>query len=418
MKMNPSDYAALVALDWGDQEHAFALDCEGHKTRGTVAAAPENLHAWLRQLGERCGHRPVALAIEAGKNAVVHALVAYPWLTVYPVHPATSERFRKAFTPSGAKSDLPDAEVLLDIVTRHRDQLRPLRLDTPATRALAALTEVRRSAVDHRTQLGNELRSTLKLYFPQALALCGDDLWTPLALDFLERWPDLASLQRARPATLQTFYTAHNSRRQDVIAERLALVQQAQPLTTDPAVIEPAVLQVRLLVAVLRPLQKHLHQVETQIVAAFAAHPEAELYRDLPGAGPALAPRLLVALGTDRSRYPDAPSLQKYAGIAPVTERSGRQLWIHWRWNAPKFLRQTFVEWAGQTVPKCAWAKAYYLQQKRAGKRHQTILRALAFKWIRILWRCWQDRIPYNDTQYTRALLRQHSPLAHALLAA
>jgi len=293
-----------------------------------------------------------------------------------------------------------------------------LNLDTPQTRALAALTEVRRNAVDHRTQLSNELRSTLKLYYPQALELFGDDLWTPLALDFLARWPELAAVQRAKPATVQTFYTAHNSRRQTVIAERIALIQQARPMTTDRAVIAPAILQVQLLIAVLRPLQQHLLAIEAQIAEAFAAHEEVDLYRNLPGAGPALAPRLLVAFGTVRSRYPNASSMQKYTGVAPVTERSGRQIWIHWRWNAPKFLRQTFVEWAGQTIPKCAWAKAYYLQQKRAGKHHQTILRALAFKWIRILWRCWQDRSPYDESRYIQSLFRQQSPLTKYLLAA
>jgi transposase len=418
MKTNSLDYTALVALDWGDQEHAFALRMGAQLERGTIAADPESVHRWLEQLGERCRRRPVALAIEAGRNAVLHALVAYPWLTIFPIHPATSERFRKAFTPSGAKSDLPDAEVLLNILAQHRDQLRPLVLDTPQTRALAALTEVRRGAVDHRTQLGNELRSTLKLYFPQALELCGEDLWTPLALDFLDRWPELAALRRAKPATLQAFYTEHNSRRQTVITERLALVHQAQPLTTDRAVIDPAILQVQLLVAVLRPLQTHILEVEQQIATAFAAHPEANLFRALPGAGPALAPRLLVALGTDRTRYLDAASLQKYAGVAPVTERSGRQRWVHWRWNAPKFLRQTFVEWAGQTIPKCSWAKAYYLQQKKAGKHHQTILRSLAFKWIRILWRCWQDRTPYDESRYIQSLINQNSPLTKYLLAA
>ena len=117
-----------------------------------------------------------------------------------------------------------------------------------------------------------------------------------------------------------------------------------------------------------------------------------------------------MAFGTVRSRYPHASRLQKYAGVAPVTERSGRQIWIHWRWNAPKFLRQTWVEWAGQTIPKPAWARAYYLQQKRAGKHHQTILRALAFKWIRILCRCWQDRVPYDESRYIQSLIRQKSP--------
>lgn len=416
--MNSETYTALVALDWGDKEHAFAVRAGATDETGTIPATPEALHPWLEQLGQRFNHEPVALAIEAGRSAVMHALVRYSWLTVYPVHPATSERFRKAFVPSGAKSDVPDALVLLNIPAQHRHQLRAMKLDTPETRTLAALTEVRRGLVDHRTTLGNELRSTLKNYYPQALALCGDDLWTPLALDFLAHWPELAALQRAQPATLQRFYTTHNSRRPAVIAERISLIAAARVLTTDRAVMVPAILRVQALVAILRPLQQHLERIETEIATAFDAHPEAALFRALPGAGPALAPRLLVAFGTDRSRYPDAASLQKYAGVAPVTERSGRQLWIHWRWNAPKFLRQTFVEWAGQTIPKCAWAKAYYLQQKRTGKRHQTILRGLAFKWIRILWKCWQDRQPYDDHRYCQALKTKHSPLAQHLSAA
>ena len=416
--MNSEDYAALVALDWGDTEHAFALQAEVAVETGTIPASPESVHRWLEQLGTRCAHRPVALALEAGRNAVMHALVAYPWLTIYPIHPATSERFRKAFAPSGSKADLPDAQVLLTILTQHRDQLRPLVPDTPATRELAALTEIRRGAVDHRTNLGNQLRSTLKTCFPQSLELCGDDLWTPLALDFLERWPELALLQKVKPATVRSFYLAHQSRRPGVIAERLALIAAARPLTADRAVLDPAIRQIHLLTAVLRPLQGHIEQLEARIAECFAVHPEAPLFAALPGAGPALAPRLLVAFGTNRARFPEAASLQKFAGVAPVKEQSGRQLWVHWRWNAPKFLRQTFVEWAGQTIPKCAWAKAYYRQHKRAGKHHQTILRSLAFKWIRILWRCWQDRIPYDEARYLASLRQRKSPLAAHLATA
>jgi len=413
--MNPDDYAALVALDWGETEHAFALQLgEGSIEKGTIPASAETLHGWLEQLHERTGGCLVALALESGKSAVVHALFAHDWLVIYPVHPSTSERFRTAFTPSGAKDDVPDAVVLLTILTKHRDQLRPLRLDSAATRKLAALVAARRKAVDHRTQLSVELGSILKSYYPQALALC-DELTSAVALDLLARWPELERLQAARPSTVQAFYAAHNSRRTEVIAGRVAFIAQARPLTTDRAVIEPAILQVQLLVAVLRTLQKHIVELEQHVAAAFAAHPEANLFRALPGAGPTLAPRLLVAFGTDRARYPSASSLQKYAGIAPVKQKSGRQLWVHWRWNAPKFLRQSFVEWAGQSVPKCAWAKAYYRQQRAAGKHHQATLRALAFKWIRILWRCWQDRVPYDEARYLAALQQRKSPLAPSL---
>ena len=133
--MNSETFAACVAMDWGDQQHAVAQQLrDGSIEQLIVTATPEALHRWLEQLAERCGHQPVALAIEAGRNAVLHALVGYPWLKLYPVHPATSERYRTAFTPSGAKDDAPDALVLLRIVQQHRDLLRPLRLDTAQTR--------------------------------------------------------------------------------------------------------------------------------------------------------------------------------------------------------------------------------------------------------------------------------------------
>jgi len=414
--MNTENYAALVALDWGETEHAFATQVgESPVETGTMPATPETLHGWLEELHKRVGAHRVAIALEGGKSAVIHALTSHPWLVIYPVHPATSERFRKAFTPSGAKDDVPDALVLLDILRQQRNKLRPLRLDSPETRKVAGLVAARRRAVDQRTRLACELGSTLKTYYPQALELCGREPATALELDFLTRWPELRSLKAARPATLLAFYAAHNSRRPDVLEERLAIIAQARALTEDRAVIEPAVLQVKMLVDILRPLQRNIALIEQSIAEAFAAHPEATLFQGLPGAGATTAPRLLAAFGTDRSRYPDACSLQKYAGIAPVKEKSGRQLWIHWRWNAPKFLRQTFVEWAGQSVPKCAWAKAYYQQQRAAGKHHQATLRALAFKWIRILWRCWQDRVPYDEARYLASLRQQNSPLCTRL---
>jgi transposase len=414
--MNTEYYGALVTLDWGETEHAFATEvADSPAETGKMPATPETLHGWLEELHERSGGRPVAIALEGGKSAVVHALLEHPWLTIFLVHPATSDRFRKAFTPSGAKDDIPDALVLLTILKQHRELLRPLTLDSPETRKVAGLVAARRQAVDRRTRIACELASTLKTYFPQALELCGREPATDLMLDFLTRWPELSSLKAARPATLRAFYAAHNSRHTEVVAGRLALIAKARALTEDRAVIEPAMLEVKMLVDLLRPLQKNIALIEERIAEAFAAHPEADLFRGLPGAGPATAPRLLAAFGTDRSRLPDASSMQKCAGIAPVKQKSGHSLWIHWRWNAPKFLRQTFVEWAGQSVPKCAWAKAYYQQQRAAGKHHQATLRALAFKWIRILWRCWQDRVPYNEARYLASLQRQKSPLAACL---
>ena len=132
----------------------------------------------------------------------------------------------------------------------------------------------------------------------------------------------------------------------------------------------------------------------------------------MPGAGDVLKPRLVVAFGEDRTLFPDPESFQKYAELAPVVERSGKQCWIHWRWFACRFLRQTMVEWAAKTIGPSLWAKAYYEAMAAKGKSHQVILRALAFKWARILWKCWQTRTPYDETRYLKQLARRKSPYA------
>lgn len=415
--MKTDDYAAFVAVDWGDKTHAFAWQrAEATAlTEGVIESNPEALHAWLEQLHQTCGGRPVALAIEAGRNTLLQALLEQPWLTLYPVHPTTSARFRTAFTPSGAKDDGPDARVLLTLLLRHRDQLTALVPDAPTTRELAALVAARRGLVDQRTRATNQLTSLLKGYFPQALTLAGGDLAAPLALAFLRRFPELSVVQRARSATLRQFYRDHNVRAEERITERLALAAAARPLLQDRAVIAPALLELALLLDMLAVHARHLATLEARIAELFAAHPKAELFASLPGAGAALAPRLLVAFGDHPARYPDAQSLQTYAGLAPVREKSGGQCWVHWRWTAPTFLRQSFVEWAAQTALYCPWARAYYQAQRLRGKTHHSILRALAFKWLRILWRCWHDHLPYDEARYLSALRRHGSPLAAAL---
>jgi transposase len=405
---------AWIGLDWGHHTHAFALlDHTGRREEGTFPQSAESLHQWARQLETRYGGRPVALAVETSRGAVIHALVEYPWLTIYPINPATSARYRKAFTPSGASDDLPDARVLLELLHTHGAKLRPLEPQDAQTLKLTGLVETRRAIVDRRTQVLNQMTTLLRSYYPQALELVGN-LDCTLAVDFLHRWPELLSLKTAKPETLRRFYYAHNLRRPDLLESRLQFIRQAVALSREEARVSVAVLHLRCLLDQLRALRKHVALLEREIKAGFADHPEADLFRELPGAGPALAPRLCVAFGTLRTLYPDPASLQKLAGVAPVREKSGRQLWTHWRWQAPRFLRQTWVEWAGQTVLYSTWAKAYYQQMVAKGKSHQVILRALSFKWIRVLWKCWQTRTPYNESRYLEQLRRRQSPYAVA----
>jgi transposase len=251
----------------------------------------------------------------------------------------------------------------------------------------------------------------LKQYFPQALELIGCDPDAPLACDFLAKWPSLAAVQRATPATLRKFYYAHHCRQEERIAKRLELVRSAVPLSNDPALIGAGILQVECLVAQLRALIKAIGKFDQRLQELLDEHPDAPLFLAVPGVGPVLAPRLLAAFGTDRQRYASARELQTFSGVAPVTKRSGKRCVIHRRWACPKFLLQTFHEFANCSRQKSTWAQAFYLLERSRGKGHHTAVRTLAFKWIRILFRCWKNGTPYSEERYLASLHSRNAPL-------
>ncbi len=404
-------FAAFVALDWADRKHVWALQAADSDPleQGEIDHTPEAVEAWAAGLAQRFGGRPVAVALEQAHGALLFMLTKYQHLVLYPVHPTSLARYREAFYPSGSKDDPVDAHLLLDLLRRHRDRLRPWEPDTVETRTLDFLVEDRRKLVNERTRQTNRLTAGLKLYFPQVLEWF-DDLASPLVGDLLERWPTLEQLQKARPATLRGFLHQHNCRSAERIEERLQQIRQAIPATRDPAVIQSSVTMVKTLVRLIATIERGIAELEGQIAKLFAQHQDAAVFRSLPGAGPALAPRLLTAFGTQRERYGSAAEVQCYSGIAPVLERSGQKQWTHFRWACPRFLRQTFHEWAGHSISSSAWAREYYEQQRAKGKSHHSAVRALAFKWIRIVYRCWKDGTPYDEARYQEALRRRRSP--------
>lgn len=409
---NDAAMVACVGLDWGDTRHAVQLQLVdgGPIEQLDLEQKPDVLHAWVAQLRQRFHGHPVGIAVEQRKGAVMHALMAYDFLVLYPVNPKALARYREAFRTSGAKDDPTDAALLLDLLRKHRDQLRPWRPDTVEARTLQSLCEQRRKLVNQRVAVTNRMTSLLKQYFPQALDWVGD-VASLQGCDFLRQWPALAAVQRARPHTLRTFYQQHNCRKAGVIDERIRQIASACPLTSDPAIIDPLSLSVQTYATQLRVLIAAVQTFDTRIADVFAHHPDQALFDSFPGAGPVCAPRLAAAFGTDRSRWQSATELQSHSGIAPVTERSGKALWVHHRLACPKFVKQTFHEFADQSIRFSQWARAYYDQQRGRGNDHHAALRALAYKWIRILFRCWKDGKPYDDATYMDALRRHGSSL-------
>jgi len=411
-------FAALIGLDWGSQAHALCLyDCTtGQCESSTLEHTPEAIAHWASALAERFPKGKIALCLEQAKGPLISALMAYPFLVLYPVNPATAARYRQAFKTSRAKSDPTDAQVCLELLRQHRDKLTPLLLDDPQTRQLSQLLEHRRGAVDLRTLFSNMLRDALKSYYPQALQLAGQDLFAPLACHFLLKWPSLEQLQKARPESVRKFYYAHRCRRLDLINQRLAAIAQMRALSSERALIEPAILQAKMLARQLLQLGLAIKEYDSQIEQLFARHHDATIWQSFPGAGLTLAPRLACAFGSERARYPDAPAIQQYSGIAPVTEKSGQnQHWVHRRYSRPHFLHQSFFEYASQSALHCPWAKLFLQTQIAKGKSYPSAVRALAFKWQRIMFKCWRERLPYDEVTYLAALAHRGSPLAAKL---
>jgi len=415
MNTNETDYAACIAIDWADQKHVLSLQAAGQakKETGTLEQKPEAISAWVAKLQERFQGRPLALALEQSRGPLIHALLSYDFLVLYPLHPNMVSEFRKAFKSSGAKDDPSDTDLILEIVTKHRDRLKPLAPDTEQTRLLGRLVEDRRGAVDLRTGHLQALQASLKEYFPQAIELCSANLGSRLAADLLDNWPTFPDFQQAKPSTLRAFYYGHNVRSPEVLRNVLHLARSGKALTTDPAIVESGRRVSQLHARMIQTLNPLIEDYDARIQQVFEAHAEVKLFNHLPGAADALAPRLLAFFGTDRSRFESPESIQSFTGVAPVTQRSGKTQVVFMRRACPKFDRQTFHEFARLSIAKCQWARnyvTYYTEVK--GKKFHSVIRALAFKWIRILWKCWKDRTPYDDDKYMETLKKRGSIFA------
>ena len=409
---NVDNIVALIGIDWADKKHDI---CEhpNHTEKyhySIIKSKPEALHEWAISLKKRYPNQKIAMVCELKKGPLIYALSKYDYLVLFTINPLTVAKYRKAFTPSGAKDDPSDALIQLEILTLHMHKLTVIEPESPAMRSLAQLVEYRRSLVQDSVDLSNKITATLKKYYPQALEWFKEKD-TYIFCDFISKWPSLAHAKRAKKQTLLDFFNSHNSYYPSVNDTRIISIKNAMPLTEDTGVIEPNQLLIKVFIAQFNVLLKGIESLDKVIKQAYKAQQDKVIFDSLPGAGPQLAPRLLVAFGSNRDRYNDASELQKYAGIAPVIERSGKKMWTHWRYSCTTFLRQTFVEWAGFSIRYSFWAKAYYDQQKSKGKPHNSIIRALAFKWIRIVFRCWKTNTPYDESKYLEALKRRGSPL-------
>lgn len=417
-----SDFAAFVGIDWEQQTHSVCVltSAGGRPQESELPQNSQAIAAWVAELRERFGGRLVAVCLEQSRGPLIYALMQYDFLVLFPINPKQLSDYRAAVYPSGAKSDPRDAELLARFLSEHTDKLRAWHPEDPCVRSLRLLTEQRRKWVQHRVALTNELGQRLRESYPLALELAGQNLCGERFLDLLEKFPSQRELQRASPKQLEKWLPKRRRAVDDpapevVLSERIAALRKAPPSTSDEPVLEHARLAIRHLVVIIRSLNRSIQEIDKKVEELFATHPDREVFASFPGAGKALAPRLLAAFGSDREKFKDASEIQQLSGIAPVTKASGKTKAVHLRWACPKFLRQTFHEFAGCSLQYSSWAKAFATMRKARGDRHQVILRALAFKWQRILYRCWKTRQPYDESRYLQRLRESGSELVRFL---
>lgn len=405
--------ALFIGIDWADQKHdVYTIDADGNGEHQVVDAAPEAIEAWVVQAKARAGDAPIAIALEQSRGPLAYALMFREGVNLFPLNPKQFASYRESYTAANSKSDQTDARLMARMLRERITLLRVWRPDDEKTRLLGRLCEQRRKLVDEHTRARQQLISQLKAYFPQVLELFGDVKKEALLLDILWRWPDPRQLKRADRKLIVKILNQNNVKdpeKQKEITDRL---RSMLLLTKDVAVLEPSIHLCQTMVKVLKVYNDSVEALETKIDQLMKTHPDAKLFSSLRGAGKALAPRLLTLFGSDRQRWANADEIASFSGIAPVTKQSGKSKSVHRRFACPKFLRQTFHEFADHARRWCTWSKAVYAYlREEKNMKHHAALRKIARSWIRILFKVWKTRKPFDPERYLTQLLNKRPEL-------
>lgn len=395
-----------LGVDWADQEHAVWTVDEGGQKIGarTIAHTATGLSEWGRELDEwRAQGIELWAAIERPEGRVVDFLLDHG-VVVYPLNPKALDRARDRFRQSGAKSDAFDARVAAAFLRTDQGHLTALQPSSAAAQELKYLTEDCQRLIRQQTRLLNQLTATLKAYYPRALEVA--ELPTALARAFLAEYPTPEALSRLTERQWQRW--ARAQRLSASRTEELWRVLQAPQLPVPPHVVRAKARLMQTLVAALEPVVAAIASYRQAIDDFFAGMPAAATARTLPvGRQGLLVPTLWARLGDAPGRWQSFRHLQAQAGSVPVTERSGKQRAVHFRYACDKTLRYVLDHLAFRSLQGSAWARAYYDQQRARGHRHRQALRALGAKWLKIIFVMWSRHVPYDETHHLATIARQ-----------
>lgn len=407
-----SDHTHYLALDWAKDHHdVIAVDRSGKIV--TEFRFAHSAEGWAEFAEKMKPYEGCPLTLETSSGPAVDQLLQRGW-TLYPVNPKAAERYRDRKLPSGTKTDRHDAWSLADALRTDGHGWRMLLAQDEATSTLRLLCRDEITLIEQRTLLVNQLQATLADYYPAALEAFDD--WTaPYAWALIQQFPTPARLVHAGKRRWEKFLHLHKLWHPETTARRLEVFANANALPASGAVVSAKSLLAQSLVAVLQPLDRQLREYRQRINEAFRQHPDHDIFGSLPGAGEKLAPRLLGELGSARQVFIDAQALQSQAGVSPVSYQSGQIHKAHMRWACNTVLRYTVHLWADCSRHYCSWAQAYYAGKRKEGQSHASALRCLGKRWLKILWRLWQNHQPYDEAIHLKSL-QVHGSWVHSNL--
>lgn len=389
----------FAGIDWASEEHALCVvDGDGATLEGEMHAHDE---AGIRELVARMNALGVArVAIERPDGVLVERLLEAGF-TVLPIHPNKLKATRPRYEASGGKSDGFDAFVLAELARTDSHRHRALHPDSDETKALRALTRTREDLVRAKVRLANELRAQLDAFWPGAARVFAD-VDSPIGLAFLERYPSPADTRGLGEKRLAGFLArnAYCGRRSAAeLLERLRSAPEGRAGALEAEARRGAVLG---LVAALKPIVAQISELTSQIAHAVRTHPDGQVFLPLfkHPKSVVTAARLVAEIGDDRSRYPTREALAADAGMAPVARESGKRKVASFRWACDKRLRDAVSCLADSTRHHHPWARSVYLSARSRGLDHPHAIRVLGRAWLRVLWRCWQDEVPYDPAKH------------------
>lgn len=384
-------------IDWASEAHEVCITEEGRVAERFSAGHDERGIAALAERLARAGVERVA--IERPDGILVERLLA-AGIEVLAIHPNQVKAARPRFAVAHGKSDRFDAYVLAELARTDAHRFRALVPDSDETKALRALTRAREDLVAARVELANQLRAQLEAFWPGGLLFSEVD--SPISLAFLARYPTPVDAKGLGPKRLAGFLARHRySGRRDP-EELLERMRSAPAGRAGELETEARRAVVAGLVAALGPIVAEIRELTSQIRGALAAHPDAEIFRSLfRDPKTAICPATLIAeIGDARGRYPTEAALAADAGMSPVALESGKLRVATFRRACDKRLRLAVATLADSTRHWHPWAKEVYRRARARGQDHPHAIRTLGRAWIRVLWRCWQDRVPYDAARH------------------